>query len=370
VSARAGAARGRLAREAPFRTSRPSPSPRRPTRPHQRSEINNQAGHCPLVAAQQAGALGDLAGLVATSLPGARLIGPDTGAVNPQHWLGAYLDALPPGGLLHAATHHTYNGATRGDFNSPSQLDKALPEMAWFVPAVRVGYPGAQAWAGENGPDGGGDDGSCGGGSVCGTYASALWYADELGLRAAHGYAQHQRHDFFGGAYGLTNSLTGAMALNATEPVALRPDFWVAFLWKRTVGAAVLNATSSAPGVRAYAHAGAPPSPWAAAPCVGSPLQLVLVNLDNSSQATGVALPPAPAGAGAASFSAWSLTPTDGPFGTGAAINGQPAVATVDAAVVDPASFLQGITAPATAGAVAAGVSLAPLSVTFVCYHR
>ena len=39
---------------------------------------------------------------------------------------------------------------------------------------------------------GGGNDGTCGGDkSVCGTYASALGYADDLANRAKHGFSQY-----------------------------------------------------------------------------------------------------------------------------------------------------------------------------------
>jgi hypothetical protein len=41
-----------------------------------------------------------------------------------------------------------------------------------------------------SGPIGGGNDGTCGTLSVCGTYASALWYADDLANRALHGFVQ------------------------------------------------------------------------------------------------------------------------------------------------------------------------------------
>jgi hypothetical protein len=52
-------------------------------------------------------------------------------------------------------------------------------------------------------PHAGGEDGTCGTESVCGTFASTLYYADELGFRALHGFAQHQRQDLLGGRYGL-----------------------------------------------------------------------------------------------------------------------------------------------------------------------
>ena len=87
-------------------------------------------------------------------------------------------------------------------------IDHALTDMSWYVPLVRELAPAAQIWAGEDGPIGGGEDGTCGGeagrgGSACGTYATVLWYANDLGSRALHGFSQYQRQDLLGGRYGL-----------------------------------------------------------------------------------------------------------------------------------------------------------------------
>ena len=52
---------------------------------------------------------------------------------------------------------------------------------------VKTLAPKAQIWAGEDGPIGGGEDGTCSGfgkgSSACGTYATVLWYANDLGSR-------------------------------------------------------------------------------------------------------------------------------------------------------------------------------------------
>ena len=62
------------------------------------------------------------------------------------------------------------------------------------------------------------------------------------------------------------------MALGLAEPLLIRPDFWVNFLWKRCLGSAVLNASSSSATVRAYAFSGAPASPYALVRLHGSPV--------------------------------------------------------------------------------------------------
>ena len=42
-------------------------------------------------------------------------------------------------------------------------LDRGLDgDIAWYVPLVRERAPAAQVWAGEDGPTGGGDSGTCG----------------------------------------------------------------------------------------------------------------------------------------------------------------------------------------------------------------
>ena len=214
-------------------------------------------------------------------------------------------------------------------------------------------------------PIGGGNDGTCGALSVCGTFASVIFYADDMGLRAKHGFAQYNRQDLFGGAYGLVNSPTGRMALALEDAVVIRPDFWVSWLMKRTLGLSVLNATSSSRMLRAYAFAGAPPSLFASEHCGG--VALLLINLDNGTAPTAVALP---AVAGASSFAAWSLAPSasGGAFGEDATLNGALLPTDVDVSKGDPRLFLQRIVQAPVAGKVGDGAQLPPLSATFLCY--
>ena len=201
--------------------------------------------------------------LVLGAAAGPLMIGPDTGYRDAQDWLRAYLPPVAAAGQLHAVTHHVYDGPGKSDYNSPSALDRGLSEIDWYTDIVTSLAPSAQIWAGEDGPIGGGNDGTCGGDkSVCGTYASALGYADDLALRAKRGFAQYNRQALFGGGYGLTASPSGGLGqtsgLGRTEALLLRPGYWVNFLWKRTLGRSVLNATSSSPMLRAYAFTGAP----------------------------------------------------------------------------------------------------------------
>ena len=134
-------------------------------------------------------------------------------------------------------------------------------------------------------------------------------------------------------------------------------DYWVNFLWKRTLGASVYNASSSDGKVRAYAFGGAPPSPFAAPECAA--LAVLLLNLHNASVVAGLPT--------AGGFAAWSLAPQDGVFGGTATLNSAALATTIDVARVDPNTFLGSITVPPVRGKNADGVTLPPASVTFVC---
>jgi len=187
-------------------------------------------------------------------------------------------------------THHVYPGVNTIDFNNPKTLDRIKSDISWYVPTIRSLMPKAEIWAGENGPTGGGEDGTCGGHSACGTYATTLWYADELGLRAKSGFVQHQRQDLLGGRYGLLGIEHSNEALGQAASVRLHPDFWVMYMWKRVMGTAVLNATVTADSpneslLRAYAHCGQAVSPERAGSDSGSAAMIsaVLINLSNTS---------------------------------------------------------------------------------------
>ena len=329
------------------------------------NEINNKnlntGTPCNITASQQADAFNSFAEMVAESLPGTLLVGPDTGGAYPQEWLQALLPLLTQ--PLHAITHHVYNGIGKKNFNSYDQLDSILSEIKWYTDTVKSLAPLSAIWAGENGPSGGGDDGTCGTSSVCGVFASSLWYADDMALRAKNGFVAHQRQDLFGGMYGLTNSLSTTMALGVDDPISIHPDYWISFLLKRTLGLAVLNATSSDPELRAYAYAGSPPSPFAAAECMKAQ-QLLLIYLGNVTLS--VSLPSGVTG----TFAAWTLSSDNNdPFGVGARLNNVLLPTTIDVnGGTDPRSFLSNITVQPVVAPVSSGITLPPTSTTFICY--
>ena len=156
--------------------------------------LDNPNNHCNVTALQQAAALGTFGDVLHNDFKvNAHLIGPDTGGFKPQEWLTAYLPAAMEAGL-HSVTHHVYPGLSRETFDTPQGLDSSNDEIAWYVATVQKYAPTAEIWAGEDGPKGGGNDGTCGGNtSICGLYASAVWFADDLGNRAKAGFVQYQR---------------------------------------------------------------------------------------------------------------------------------------------------------------------------------
>ena len=331
------------------------------------NEVNNQGvapdgtpdrHNCSLLPAQQADAIERLAAALEELYPDAaarpKLIGPDTGFRNPQGWLNQTLDRV--GHLLHAVTHHVYLGASRKNYNSASMLDRGLHgDISWYVPLVRERAPEAEIWAGEDGPTGGGDSGTCGdpAGAICGLFASSLWYADDMGNRARHGFAQYQRQDLVGARYSLVSMPHDNEFLGERDAVGLTADFWVNFMFKRLIGMQVLNATvAGSASVRAYVHCGPAPSPHRIA---STGAAAILINLDNASS-TRVTV------AGASRLQAWTLSPTldGGPFGKRVRMNG----------VLLPDTIADGtaISSVPVAGKRVEGgtLSLLPISVSFV----
>lgn len=108
---------------------------------------------------------------------------------------------------------------------------------------------------------------NCANNRICGRFASSLWYADSMALKAKLGYAAYCRQDFIGADYGLVNYTSYLPS----------PDYWLLVLWKRLVGTRVLALEQpAAKSTRAYAFCAAP----GLAPA-GSAI-LVLLNLDSS----------------------------------------------------------------------------------------
>jgi heparanase 1 len=130
--------------------------------------------------------------------------------------------------------------------------------------AVADHAPNADAWLGETG------NAQCGGQpGVSDRFAGALWWVDELGLAARTGQKVVVRQTLAGSDYGLLDEQT----------FAPRPDYWASVLWKRLMGASVLDVHPSADDafVRAYAHC---------TPAAAGGITLLLVNLHQDTSAS------------------------------------------------------------------------------------
>lgn len=180
-----------------------------------------------------------------------------------------------------------------------------------------------------------------------------MWYADDMGQRAAHGFHQYQRQDLVGAAYSLVTIPHDNEYLGSRDAVGLTADFWVNFLWKRTVGTHVLSAdVVGSEAVRAYVHCGAAPSPHRIQD-IGA--TAVLINLDNSSSVSVTVT-------GASRLLAWTLSPTPGggPFGRKVMLNGE----LLPDKITDAVAFTSISVPPRTLDG--SEVTLPPISVSFV----
>jgi hypothetical protein len=93
--------------------------------------------------------------------------------------------------------------------------------------------------------------------------------------------------------------------------------------------------------------------------------QLLLIYLGNSTLS--VSLPTDLT----SNFAAWTLTSDDSsnPFSVGVKLNDVTLPSTIDiASGIDPRTFLSNITVQPVVGPMSSGITLPPLSTTFICY--
>jgi heparanase len=206
--------------------------------------------------------------LVDAASPGAKLAAPAS-----AYWpiigeLNGLLPSLVPLAKtsIDVVTWHFYpqeslrcpvrlRGATPTTLLDPDNLDE-IDRWAGVVDGARGGLP---AWLGETG------NAQCGGApGVSDTFASSLWWLDELGKMARRGTPVVVRQSLTGADYGLL----------AEPSLSPRPDYFASLLWRRAMGTRVLSASASSRLVRAYAHC--------AAAAEGRPgaVSLLAINLD------------------------------------------------------------------------------------------
>jgi hypothetical protein len=268
-------------------------------------ELGNERNSYGFSPAEQAAAFQVLAGVVAQVFPaGARpvLVGPDAdGAHGPAFYntstakMCEYIEAFVRGtnGILGAVTYHEYLELTNVTVLEPAFLDASGVNAAAVVAAVRRANATVPVWAGELAPHTGDSPpnslvAACNGNGLCGRFGSALWYADAMASKARAGTAAFFRQDLIGASYALVNTSTpdGGLFGDFTPS----PDYYLLWVWQRTVGAGVLALTmpAAAPAtLRGYAFCarGAAPA-----------LALVFVNVGAAGACVAV---PAAARAGA-----------------------------------------------------------------------
>ena len=167
------------------------------------NEVNNRQKSCNTTGGQQAAAFklfqsDVLDKLYPDEASRPRLIGPDVGFLDPELFLGDFLGNFSD---LYAVTYHVYSWLQRRNYDFSMPIDNSLRDgEGWYPGMVHTKAPNAQVWAGEDGPISGGEDGTCGGkfpngsstgNSVCGTFATVPWYANDLGSRAVLGFSQY-----------------------------------------------------------------------------------------------------------------------------------------------------------------------------------
>jgi heparanase 1 len=123
----------------------------------------------------------------------------------------------------------------------PATLDE-IDTWAGKVEAQRDMYaPGKPVWLGETG------NAQCGGEpGLSDTFVAGFWWLDELARVARRGQPVIVRQTLSGSDYGLLDDAT----------LTPRPDYWTSVLWRRLVGARVLDVQvePADPLARVYAH--------------------------------------------------------------------------------------------------------------------
>ena len=333
-------------------------------------ELGNERNAHGYTPAQQAAAFRVLAGLLAElwPAPAARpaLWGPDADGAGPATdpparlaALAAYLQGfvgnLSGSGVpLAAVTFHEYIQATSASVLNASALDASARNAAALVAAVRRADARVSVWAGEAGPHTGDSQGNstttgtCSGNRLCGRFASVLWYADAMAASARAGVAGFARQDLVGASYALLNTSAPGQPGSAVGGFAPSPDYYLAWLWQRLVGARVLAAAALPPqhsATRAYAFCAR-----------AAPGAVVLVFINLAASGACVAAPAfVPAGA---NLTLYALTPGEAAAGVesyAARLNGRLLALGADGRLPD----LGGASAPA-----GGGIALPATSVT------
>jgi heparanase len=163
----------------------------------------------------------------------------------------AMMTASPPP-VFDIFSYHTYPAAsircagmgagaqtTREAALSEEWLARTEQSYDHYVTGIRDRYlPGRPIWITETA------DAACGGNPWAATFLDTFRYLDQMGRLARHGVNAIFHNTLASSEYGLLDQTT----------FAPRPNYWGALLWHRLMGATVLDAGASAPGLHRYAH--------------------------------------------------------------------------------------------------------------------
>tara|TARA_B110000208_G_scaffold108543_1_gene134459 strand:+ start:124 stop:2034 length:1911 start_codon:yes stop_codon:yes gene_type:complete len=211
-----------------------------------------------------------------TASPRPMLMGPCPGMSWPQlaTWFPAFLNGTA--GALDIAVYHSYNqivpepagkrvlfcNTTVPSGNLSTQRSSSPGGTGWQGAAMAkfAKKSGDSAdvplWLGEFGPHNGG-----GGGVYASSWVSSFGYFSTLGTLAALNHSVLARQTLVGGNYELLRCSSGRAGGGAPEDgkgcdFEPHPDYYIALLWKRLMGRAVLRtaASTSHPHLELHAH--------------------------------------------------------------------------------------------------------------------
>jgi heparanase len=122
---------------------------------------------------------------------------------------------------------------------TPAYLDRNPAAEAYYAKLRDAYLPGKAIWLTETGEAG------CGGDRWASAFVDSFRFADQLGVLAQKNVQTVMVNTLASSDYGLLDEST-------YEP---RPNYWLAFLWKRTMGSKVLDPGAAPPtNLRLYAH--------------------------------------------------------------------------------------------------------------------
>lgn len=233
-------------------------------------------------------------------------IGPDADL------MGDFKEVLRGQPTINVSTFHLslfLEQCTIVDLLSPHAVIEIRAKLGEFAPTHRELAPTTALWVGEGATDeAGGNGGGRPGGNCTGLrFAAAFTYLELLGAAAQAGVAVFMRH-----------TLDTMFDSNDWTP---GPVYWVALLWKQTMGTSVLNASTSDPAVIAFAHSSAAES---------SKIAVAVVNLNSHPV---LLSDPEVAGSGRQACTwrrKWALTAAAGLNGSSVMLNDKPLTVSAD----------------------------------------